>query len=289
MIFDPLTDGIDDAQWLALLEHASAGDSEFFTENRLYALYAERRATTTRRIGRRAWFGFLLMAVGFTTWVRSLRGYSGPLMALGVVLALTGVALVVGGILTERHLPAREPLAGWLAKWRAAHPGLRWLSEPRLEGARSALLARAPSTPQRIVIVERDILVDWLIENELDAEFELLIVSAQGYPQHNLELARHALERDPELGVWLLHDATLAGSELAQRVSRAKLLPLAGHEPLDAGLFPADRERAAAVCQLLYEALADMPLDMLPREACANGLRGLLQGELLLVAALDVH
>jgi hypothetical protein len=287
--FERAIDGMDDAEWLALLEHASASDSESFTENRLFALYAERHATTTRRIGRRAWLGFLLMAVGFATWTRSLRGYSGPLMALGVVLALCGVAFAVGGILTERHLPAREPLSGWLRKWRAAHPDVRWLDEPQLEGARAALLEPAPESPRALLIVERDLLVDWLLVNDVARELQLLIVSERGYPAANLRAARNTLAEQRELTVVLLHDATISGTEMQRRVRASSLLPLAGRALLDAGLFPADLEHVAAACQLLREALRDAPLDMLPREALVNGLRGVLRGELQLVAAIDQH
>ncbi|HEY4159781.1 MAG TPA: hypothetical protein VGM29_16835 [Polyangiaceae bacterium] len=290
-VFDRESDGIDDREWLTLLEHAGANGSESFTENRLYALYAERHVTTTRRIGRRAGLGFALMAIGFAGWVRSLRGYSGALMALSVVLALCGVAFAVGGILTERHLPSRAPLADWLGKWQAAGRDLKWLSEPRLDSAPSALVSEQTAPPERLVIVERDLLVDWLLENDVARELGLLIVSERGYPQKNLERAQRALAQNPSLSVLLLHDATFAGTEMKQRVERAALpalrTALGGHPLLDAGLFPADIARVASVCQMLPEALAGCPLDMLPREAVVNGLRGVLRGELLLVAAID--
>ena len=93
---------------------------------------------------------------------------------------------------------------------------------------------------ERILVVERDILVDWFVKNGVHAEQRMLVLAESGYPQYLLPVARRLLEEQPNLPVFLLHDATAQGSGMKDRLLAGGLLPLEGRQVTDLGMFPTD-------------------------------------------------
>lgn len=64
---------------------------------------------------------------------------------------------------------------------------------------------------ERILIVERDILVDWLVLNDFHAQERTLVLSVSGYPDYLVPIARELIEQNANLPVCLLHDSTARG------------------------------------------------------------------------------
>jgi hypothetical protein len=93
------------------------------------------------------------------------------------------------------------------------------------------------------LLVEHDLLVDLFVLNGFHADERTLILSETGYPAYLLPIARQCLQENPNLPVYLLHDASQRGIRMDRRVRAAALLPLEGHPVRDLGLFPDDIKR----------------------------------------------
>jgi hypothetical protein len=96
---------------------------------------------------------------------------------------------------------------------------------------------------ERLVIVQRDLLVDLLVKNDFHVAQRALIVAETGYPQYLVPLAAKALTDNPQLPVFFLHDATDEGVEMAARLGQSGMLGGEQHPQIDLGLFPQDVQR----------------------------------------------
>ena len=284
-VFDPETDGISDATWLALLDKTSEGGRYFFSENQLYLGYARNKVEVTRFIARRGVIGLVMMVSGLATWMYALKADWGLTLVLGIAVTLGGVGLVGTGVVTRRAPAAREPLSGWLAKWTAQRGLEKLLGAPSLDG--SPLDATPPGVAC-LLIVERDELVDLLIKNGAESELSASIVAESGYPSQRLTEAVVLLRERSELPVLVLHDATPAGVALPARLRKSSLFALAERPLLDAGLFPADVTWLAELAPAIPAGHTQrVPADSLSYRALILGLRGVLAGAPSLVRGIE--
>jgi hypothetical protein len=68
----------------------------------------------------------------------------------------------------------------------------------------------------RAVICDRARTVDLLIANNFHFENNCAVLSVGGYPEQPFEVVRAMLKRNPKLQVFALHDASVAGCQLAR-------------------------------------------------------------------------
>ena len=140
---------------------------------------------------------------------------------------------------------------------------------------------------ERILIVERDILVDVFVRNGLHAQERMLVLSESGYPDYLIPLAQRCLRDNPEVPVYLLHDAARHGPTMSRRIQVADFLPLEGHPVLDLGLFPNDVKRMPNLKALqLHKREFAVPVDVLLYATLGAGIaqamaQNLAFGELL--------
>ncbi len=286
-LFDPQMDGIADPEWLELVARASGNGRHFFSENQLYLAYARNKVKVTRYVARRGSYGLLMIVLGLATWIYALKVDWGITLVLGIACTLSGVAMVGTGVVTRREPASREPVQRWLSKWLAAteRERERVIAEPQLE---LAALEFAPAQAARLIVVERDVLVDLLLKNGAHRDLSALIVAESGYPTALAERARQALAAQPGLKVIAVHDATPAGVAMLARLRKSRVLPLANHTLVDAGLFPADVTWLAELAPAIPAGYTQsVPLDSLSYEALLTGLRGVAHGALSIHAALD--
>ena len=286
-LFDPQMDGIADPEWLELIARASGDGRHFFSENQLYLAYARNKVKVTRYVARRGSYGLLMIVLGLATWIYALKVDWGITLVLGIACTLSGVAMVGTGVVTRREPASREPVQRWLAKWLAAteRERERVIAGPQLE---LAALEFAPARAERVIVVERDVLVDLLLKNGAHRDLSALIVAESGYPTALAERARQALADQPELTVIAVHDATPAGVAMLARLRKSRVLPLANHALVDAGLFPADVTWLAELAPAIPAGYTQsVPLDSLSYDALLTGLRGVADGALSIHAALD--
>jgi hypothetical protein len=159
----------------------------------------------------------ILLLVGLVTWVQ-LRRYGRP-------------ATVV--------LDQSDFDRLW-NKWLAAHgsPDGLIVRKPQRAPIRTQESDIGDYSFDRAVICDRARTVDLLLANNFHFENNCAILSIGGYPEGPFEVVRTMLRRNPKLQVFALHDASLAGCQLAhQLTSDARWFK--GHVPVtDVGLRP---------------------------------------------------
>jgi len=284
-LFQPEQDGISDAEWAELMARASGDGRYHFSENQLYIAHARNKVQVTRYIARRGLIGLCMIALGITLWVYALNRDWGLTLVLGIALTLTGVGLVGTGVVTRRDPAAREPVTRWLAKWTAARGGRNVISGAKLSHAGLEYL---PAQVACVLLVERDEVVDLLLENGAHTALSALIVAESGYPATHAAEARRLLEARADLKLIAVHDATPNGVGMPARLQNSSEFALRGRRVVDAGLFPADVTWLAELAPAIPAAhTSHVPLDSLSFEALLLGLRGVSEGALSLYAAID--
>jgi hypothetical protein len=91
----------------------------------------------------------------------------------------------------------------------------------------------------RVVVCDRPEIAQCLIANNFHFEHNCAVLSIDGYPHDIFETVMEMLKRNPGLSVYALHDASMAGVELPQRL-RTDPRWFAGSEAriYDLGLLP---------------------------------------------------
>ena len=283
---DPKIDGFSDNKMLALIRRASAHDTYYFTKNQLYAQYC-------RMEYRSLWIPLILSAV---------------LISLGLYLCFLadirdrwvfGGTAVVAGLFAlmfaeDRHRskPSTPTLDNALEKWRRNRADTleRMLTEPTLHQPPPEW--KEPDIydygVERILIVEHDLLVDLFVKNGFHAEQRTLVLSQNGYPSYLVGHAKRMLDENPELPVFLLHDATEQGEQMQEQLLARGDLPIAGRHVIDMGLFPQD---VAKLRRLRFmrpkEHEYRLPVDILAYSFLATGLGSALADELTLAQVAD--
>jgi hypothetical protein len=240
-VLDPKSDDITDGKFLAMVDAASGNDTYFFTENQLYTVYCSRKyfGPLVPAVMAAVCFG---LAVGL--WITMGRAIhiAFPLFPAGAGLLCFCVALYA----RFSPPPDKADFHRILNKWRRQKGN----PDKLLEGP---TLHEPPPEWQepdiydygveRLVIVQRDLLVDLLVKNGFHVEQRALIVAETGYPQYLVPLAVKALTDNPQLPVFCLHDATDEGVEMAARLGQSSMLAADQHPQIDLGLFPQDVPR----------------------------------------------
>jgi hypothetical protein len=288
-IFSKKTHDITDAQFMAVLRGASAGETRYFTFDHLYARYCRGRVTfiaaimktVVHTLGK---FGQKMMIGGVLVTMVGALVSSGVTAGVGVGLFLLGVLLYFSDRESVEEIPGHRAAASetklrWLLdQWHAeGRLTPKLISRPALQerpmGYREADLF--DYGVERIIIVERDILVDFLVRNNVHAEQKALVIAESGYPQYLLPHIEKLLMQRPDLPVVLLHDSTEHGVAMAERIKKSELFPLADHKLIDAGLYPAQVKSLKSLEPLVPESTAyRLPVDTLPFAAMISGLAG---------------
>ena len=227
---DPFTDrGFQSA-----IESVSAkGQVRWGVEHLYYELC--RRRLRKRMLG---WKILVIAAAAVPVLVMLVGGVRPAALALLAWLAISGFSRLY-------RRPAMVTLD------QATFDGLwqRWVSA---HGTPTGLIVRKPdravSKPReadigdysfdRAVICDRARTVDLLIANNFHFENSCAVLSIGGYPRGPFETVRTMLKRNPKLQVFALHDASLAGCELAHTLTNDPLW-FQGQAPVtDVGLRP---------------------------------------------------
>lgn len=105
---------------------------------------------------------------------------------------------------------------------------------------------------ERILIVQRDILVDVLVRNEIHTEQRMLVMSETGYPNYLIEIANRLLQERPDLPVFLLHDASEEGVQMRRRIANLDWLKVDASRVIDVGFTPKDFDKIKSATFLNY-------------------------------------
>ena len=232
---DPVTDGV----FAAAIERVSASGSVKFNLDHLYY-------DVLRRYQQRAgtWPG---LGVAIPIMIVScivLANLFSVLVGLIVVGLLGGGYLWLGrqGKLGWRRLE-RAKFDALLRRYVQAHGALNSVIERRSHDPRRSDLSIDSAEMlaysfDRAVICDRPETVDLLLANRFHFENNCAVLAVDGYPPQAFEIVRTMLRNNPRLVVVALHDASIAGCQLAHRLRHDPGWFKDGVAVVDAGLRP---------------------------------------------------
>lgn len=192
-----------------------------------------------------------------------------PLGCIFVLLAITTFLLAFGATRQRKNEPPYMVFGGIAAlvtviglRTRMSRPYARmdqptfnrlWDRWREVYGTPKGLIERAPEPAlppdlesdigdysfDRAVICDRARTVDLLVANNFHFENNCAILSVDGYPKGPFKVIMAMLKRNPRLQVFVLHDATIPGCRLAQRlITEPEWFGGAGLRVIDLGLRP---------------------------------------------------
>ena len=280
---DPKHDKFTDGKLLGCVRAASANDTYFFTPNQLYTAYCRKQQNSPTSC-------FVLAAV--LLFVAMVFAFLGPLSGLAVGFLIAAGFMVILGVITFFKRPMRQNDFQDIIRLyeKASKSKLpKMIRKP-------ALHKPPPKWPEPdiydygvecLVIVQHDVLVDLLVKNNVHSTNRALVLSGKMYPDYLEPLAIKALQENPELPVFFLHDATPEGEKWFETLSNSQRLPWDDHPRIDLGLH-ADDVRRIKKLRPLHPENNDYHLaaDYLPMAMLGVGLASALEqnsslGELL--------
>ncbi|HWO22438.1 MAG TPA: hypothetical protein VNO30_26950 [Kofleriaceae bacterium] len=238
--FEPRTGApITDTGFKTAIDAVSSMGTVRFLPDHVYYEIARRKRS--RGVARNALYGL---------------GAAGLLLALAnpIGLLLASFGAVTGTLLW----PTSEAKLSRLAfdeLWK------RWI---KVHGEPAGLIKRsqrAPATPyrgptdipsysfDRAVICDRPQTVDVLLANNFHFENNCAVLSVDGYPPHAFDTVRQMLTNNPRLVVYVLHDATYTGCNLAYRLASDPKWFRGRARVVEVGLRPAHARKLRGVWQ----------------------------------------
>ena len=267
---DPKTDRVSDRRFVSYINRASCNGTYSFTENQLYTA-ARRKELTAPISGTTA-----LVFVGLFAVCAILTVVLHPIFLLLSVVTLAMTILGVGYWIWFRHIKqlSASRFTGWLCKYARAHGPIKGmirtaaLSEPPPEADEPDIYDYGV---ERVLIVQRPILVDLLIANKIHVTNRAVIASGDGYPSYISGIVDKLVEDSPTLPVFLLHDSDAKGLQwLATQTERFQS---PGRPVIDMGLNSETLKMIRKLGPLKLEKKQHLvPVDALPMAMLANGI-----------------
>lgn len=241
---DPrMTDGL----FLFVARKASGNGTRWFTLDEMWAVYTRILYTKTPSRSLLMSLAGVLVALAIllplarlesTTW---FSWFAMAASAVGVLWYLTGLPR------SRFEAPSRAALAEYVHRWTAADRSIeKLITHPGLHDA-------PPEWPegdiydygaQQILIVERDILVDWLVLNGWHTQNSTLVIAESGYPGYITERASKLIAEREDLPIFLLHDSSRHGARMSTRIEDSGTpLCIRERNVVDLGLTAQDADR----------------------------------------------
>ena len=275
---------ITDNRFVSLIRQASENGTRWYTFPQLYSRYC--RSKYYRMPHRNMGCIFLVVLVALAAIATTAA--DGPVEVMWAAAGIGALILVIAPLFYRT--PSREELQHLIDKWRKHGKGVDKLLE------QPGLGEPPPDWPEsdiydygaeRLVVVERDLLVDLLVRNGWHADNKALVISENGYPSYLIPHAQKLLTERPDLPVFLLHDAGPESERMHERMARWNWLPVQNHEVTDLGLFRGDVKRLERLRPICPErdgyaaAIDSLPFSMLAAGAGAAAVAGVPLGALL--------
>ncbi|MCA9138010.1 MAG: hypothetical protein KDB00_14660 [Planctomycetales bacterium] len=274
--------GMTDGRFLATIRAAGQNDSADFTRNQLYGTYCRRQKNSKIPgiITAILFLGFGVFSIVGNNWIAAAATIfiAAIILLLTFTMPPTILARDQFMRLVDRWLDGGKPIEKLITTPSLGQPPPQ-SDEPDLYdyGVR------------RLLIVERDELVDLFVLNNVHAEQAMLVISVNGYPNYLISHARRVLEEQPDLPIHLLHDAI--GSKEAMLSELGKLnLPLQGHEVIDLGFSADDFKRMKRTRNIdRRNRRRTLPVDVLALPFLSTGLAACFANQMTMSGLLEEY
>ncbi len=208
-VFRKSADGITDSALRQMIQRLSDSGQQAFTATQLALAICR-----SWRQKKGAFIGCGVVAVV----VALLIGF-GQHALLGVAVFLILSIPIIVGWWGRARLPFHKARK-LVDRYHQAHP-IAALADGRAfrQQTAPADLEDPHYAPERILVVERDDLVDMLIRNRFHLNHKTAVVSRSGYPERVFAACREFLRNHPDTPVQVLHDASTAGFALTAQLA----------------------------------------------------------------------
>lgn len=209
-------DPLSDAAFQNALDAVSGKGRLHFLEGHLYHDLLRR----AKRPAVPAVVPLLLLSFTLGCGVLALQ-FSGGFLVPGAVLLFLTIVTCVHYLRSGRPKLSAEVFRTMLRRWCEVHGRPETLIRtPLLAGKRpDAEADLGDYSFDRAVICDRPEYVDFLVANQFHFENNCAVLTADGYPEGPFEMVRGMLQRNPELLVIAVHDATVQGCAMPQRLA----------------------------------------------------------------------
>jgi len=233
---DPKRDGYADGKLLAADRKASSDQTHYYTTNQLATTVEGMKPGKTPTVI----ISLVFIFVGIGIYLLADEWL--PMVCFGCV----GLAILLTSLLGYDRAKM-DQLTRAVQKYESAKQPLPFL----LHDDRP-LKDPPPDWPEQdlydygaegILILQRPLLVDLFVLNGFHAANRVLVVSADGYPDHLIPHVNRILEEQPDVPVYVLHDSSDEGAALVARVHELPFLKLHGQTVTDLGLSRSDLTR----------------------------------------------
>ena len=251
--------GMTDIKFRNLLQRAGDNGICYFTFPQLYTAWCQQDAEEKHALLQKK----IIIAGGI-----QLVFFAGCLFFFGWLGALLSlIFLGIPWLIIRRYRQQSPPdigrLKNILKQWQKGNGG-----GDEMLLLRPDLQEPPPVVPEKdlfdygaekIIIVERPILVDLLVKNGFHADQNALVFSRDGYPDYIVQRAQKSLKQNNSLPIYLLHDASEAGMTMGQKKN------LAGRTVIALGIDSEHLQKMSFLRELqLHKKGYKAPLDILP-------------------------
>ncbi len=209
-VFRKSADGISDSALRQLIQRLSASGQQAFTATQLaLAICRSWRQKKGALIG----CGVVTLAVAILI---GLAQHASLGFAVFAILS----TLIIAGWWKRGRLPFHKTRK-LVDRYHQAHP-IAALADGRAFRQQTAPPIDPENlqyAPERILVVERDDLVDMLIRNRFHLSHKTAVVSRSGYPEQVFAACREFLRNHPNTPVQVLHDASASGFNLTAQLA----------------------------------------------------------------------
>jgi hypothetical protein len=219
------------------IDNLSGSGQYYFTFNQLYSALHKQAEKKARRNKLKSIFALIVITLMISIALGSIIK---PVLGIVLAIALLGGVVYYYTRPVEVDIPA---LMKAIQMYRQLHPieylvdGSRFKKELSKPDIKKELF---DYSPERILIVEHDDMVDMLIANHFHIDNKAAVISANKYPEHVFKACRTFLESNTQIPVEVIHDASLTGQQLTHRLMSDPSWKLQDKNVKDLGLFVQD-------------------------------------------------
>jgi hypothetical protein len=232
-IFNPKKDEITDGKFKAVLDAATNSGSRYVTPGQVYLVFCKKiRPLLNVTV-------FILVGALFFLF-HFCKSFESVIISLGFIVC--GVFLLHCTIdnfwIKHRSFDDFKIL---LKRWESRYgKDEKLLVQPRLQEP-------PPDWPEadiydygvsKILIVQQDIYVDYLVLNGFHADASVVIISESGYPHYIFKRVQQLLRENSDLCVYILHDSTTEGQSMRKRIKYSEPFNIREHTIIDLGFSP---------------------------------------------------
>ena len=166
-----------------------------------------------------------------------------------------------------------------MQRWRKYHRIKGLLSQPTLQRPFPELQGEAlyDYNVRKILIVDQDLTVDFLVKNGFHKHHHLLIFSFNVYPNYMAQFARRILTMHDDVVVYLLHQEGLSATHVKQHLRQIGVK--AQHRLIHLGFRRRDRSKISRHLGFYPRDWSSFSVDTLPPHALFEGLISSIKAE----------